>query len=77
MKEGEQGKIKSTIFGAPCGVTPEFSDQELRENYLGCQNLPTAEWLSLFTDDRRRRWSSVLIMIVTLHVHGLVLYMWQ
>ena len=56
MKEGEQGKIKSTIFGAPCDVTPKFSDQELRENYLGCQNLPTAEWLSLFADERRRRW---------------------
>lgn len=55
MKEGEQGKIKTTIFGAPCDVTPEFSDQELRENYLGCQNLPTAEWLSVLVDEKRRR----------------------
>ncbi|WAQ93850.1 hypothetical protein MAR_006321, partial [Mya arenaria] len=45
MREGEQGRVHSTIFGAPCDVTPEFSDQELREHYLGCQNLPTAEWL--------------------------------
>lgn len=55
MKEGEQGKVKTTIFGAPCDATPEFSDQELREHYLGCQNLPTAEWLSVLVDDKRRK----------------------
>ena len=45
MREGNQGEIKATIFGAPCDVTPEFTDRELKENYLGCQNLSTAEWL--------------------------------
>lgn len=49
MQEGDKGAVKSTIFGAPCDVTPEFTDQELRENYLGCQNLPTAEWLKVLS----------------------------
>jgi len=52
MREGDHGQIKSTIFGAPCDVTPEFTDQELREHYLGCQNLPTAEWLKALTRKR-------------------------
>ena len=33
------------MFGAPCDVTPAFSGDELRLNYVGCQNLPTAVWL--------------------------------
>ncbi|XP_052235359.1 uncharacterized protein LOC127847478 isoform X4 [Dreissena polymorpha] len=52
MREGDQGTIQSTIFGAPCDVTPEFSEQELRENYLGCQNLPTAEWLKVLASSK-------------------------
>lgn len=45
MGEGEEGKIKTTIFGAPCDVRPPFTPKELRHSYLGCQNLPTAVWL--------------------------------
>lgn len=43
------------IFGAPCDVIPPFTHRELRENYLGCQNLPTALWVMKFlqTPDRR------------------------
>lgn len=53
MREGNQGSIQATIFGAPCDVTPEFTDQELREKYLGCQNLPTAEWIKTFSGKGR------------------------
>jgi len=53
MREGNQGTIQSTLFGAPCDVTPVFSDQELRESYLGCQNLPTAEWIKTLTSKER------------------------
>ena len=35
----------STLFGAPCDVTPPFSERELRHKYWGCQNLPTALWM--------------------------------
>lgn len=45
MGEGEEGRIRTTIFGAPCDVRPPFTPRELRQNYFGCQNLPTAVWL--------------------------------
>ncbi|XP_076461822.1 uncharacterized protein LOC143294272 [Babylonia areolata] len=45
MGEGEEGRVRSTIYGAPCNVRPPFTPRELRHNYFGCQNLPTAVWL--------------------------------
>ena len=39
---------QATIFGAPCDVIPPFTRKELRQNYLGCQNLPTALWVAKF-----------------------------
>ncbi|XP_005094755.2 uncharacterized protein LOC101864447 [Aplysia californica] len=39
------GKVEKTLSGAPCDVTPPFSNRELRRDYFGCQNLPTAVWL--------------------------------
>ncbi|ELU05668.1 hypothetical protein CAPTEDRAFT_184149 [Capitella teleta] len=36
------------IFGAPCDVVPPFTHKELQQNYLGCQNLPTALWVMSF-----------------------------
>ena len=36
------------LFGAPCNVSPPFTFHELRQNYLGCQNLPTALWIQKF-----------------------------
>ena len=45
MQEGGNGVVSTTIFGAPCDVIPPFTQKELRQNYLGCQNLPTALWL--------------------------------
>jgi hypothetical protein len=42
--EGSGGDV--TLFGAPCsGIHLPFSYDELRQNYLGCQNLPTAIWI--------------------------------
>ena len=48
--EMEAGKdiSETTIYGAPCHVIPPFTHRELRQNYLGCQNLPTALWVAKF-----------------------------
>ncbi|KAK2184065.1 hypothetical protein NP493_285g03037 [Ridgeia piscesae] len=47
MHSGED-TAKVTIFGAPCDVRPPFTRKELKMNYLGCQNLPTALWVMKF-----------------------------
>ncbi|KAJ0006026.1 hypothetical protein NQD34_015920 [Periophthalmus magnuspinnatus] len=36
--------LNVTLAGAPCNVTPPLTDSELRREYQGCQNLPTALW---------------------------------
>ncbi|VDO84742.1 unnamed protein product [Soboliphyme baturini] len=33
-----------TIVGAQCNVSSLFNDDELREHYFGCQNVPTSVW---------------------------------
>ncbi|KAG7262971.1 hypothetical protein CRUP_029399 [Coryphaenoides rupestris] len=38
------GLLNVTLAGAPCKATPPLTDGELRREYLGCQNLPTALW---------------------------------
>lgn len=45
VKEGERGEVRATIFGAPCNVYPPFSSKELKQDFLGCQALPTALWI--------------------------------
>ena len=47
MHSGEDA-AKMTLFGAPCDVRPPFTRKELKVNYLGCQNLPTALWVIKF-----------------------------
>ncbi|XP_067931538.1 uncharacterized protein [Watersipora subatra] len=37
-----------TLFGAPCNVEPPFSDDELREWYRGCQDIPLDVWLRTY-----------------------------
>nr|XP_046202818.1 uncharacterized protein si:ch211-67e16.11 isoform X2 [Oncorhynchus gorbuscha] len=32
------------LSGAPCNTTPPLSEAEMRKEYMGCQNLPTALW---------------------------------
>lgn len=36
--------LNVTLAGAPCNVTPPLTDGEMRREYQGCQNLPTALW---------------------------------
>ncbi|KAJ3592757.1 hypothetical protein NHX12_007884 [Muraenolepis orangiensis] len=38
------GLLNVTLGGAPCKATPPLTDGELRREYLGCQNLPSARW---------------------------------
>ncbi|CAB1422536.1 unnamed protein product [Pleuronectes platessa] len=38
------GLLNVTLAGAPCNATPPLTDAEMRREYQGCQNLPTALW---------------------------------
>ncbi|KAF3843464.1 hypothetical protein F7725_002313 [Dissostichus mawsoni] len=38
------GLLNVTLAGAPCNATPPLTDDEMRREYQGCQNLPTALW---------------------------------
>ncbi|XP_068186378.1 uncharacterized protein si:ch211-67e16.11 [Antennarius striatus] len=38
------GLLNVTLAGAPCNVTPPLTDGEMRREFQGCQNLPTALW---------------------------------
>ncbi|XP_067460362.1 uncharacterized protein si:ch211-67e16.11 [Thunnus thynnus] len=38
------GLLNVTLAGAPCNATPPLTDGEMRREYHGCQNLPTALW---------------------------------
>uniref|UniRef100_A0A3Q3XH39 Uncharacterized protein n=1 Tax=Mola mola TaxID=94237 RepID=A0A3Q3XH39_MOLML len=44
QKHPNAGFLNVTLAGAPCNVTPPLTDGELRREYQGCQNLPTALW---------------------------------
>ncbi|XP_046367157.2 uncharacterized protein LOC124142630 [Haliotis rufescens] len=45
LGEGRHNQVRTTIFGAPCNVRPPFTPRELRRDFYGCQNVPTAVWL--------------------------------
>ncbi|XP_071196821.1 uncharacterized protein [Salvelinus alpinus] len=36
--------LNVNLSGAPCNTTPPLSEAEMRKEYMGCQNLPTALW---------------------------------
>ncbi|KAG7463976.1 hypothetical protein MATL_G00182440 [Megalops atlanticus] len=38
------GLLNVTLAGAPCNATPPLTEAEMRREYMGCQNLPTALW---------------------------------
>ncbi|KPP68484.1 hypothetical protein Z043_112839 [Scleropages formosus] len=38
------GLLNVTLAGAPCNATPPLTEAEMRKEYMGCQNLPTALW---------------------------------
>ncbi|KAA0716054.1 hypothetical protein E1301_Tti012862 [Triplophysa tibetana] len=42
--DSAQGLLNVTLAGAPCNSTPPLTEAELRKEYMGCQNLPTALW---------------------------------
>ncbi|XP_041856918.1 uncharacterized protein si:ch211-67e16.11 [Melanotaenia boesemani] len=44
LLEPWSGLLNVTLAGAPCNATPPLTDSELRREYQGCQNLPTALW---------------------------------
>ena len=47
------GLLNVTLAGAPCNATPPLTDGEMRREYQGCQNLPTALW---HQKPRRTNW---------------------
>ncbi|XP_062907502.1 uncharacterized protein si:ch211-67e16.11 [Mobula hypostoma] len=42
--EATPGLMNSTIYGGPCYNNPPLTPQEVKREYMGCQNLPTAVW---------------------------------
>ncbi|XP_015214988.1 uncharacterized protein [Lepisosteus oculatus] len=44
MPETDLGLLNVTLSGAPCNATPPLTEAEMRKEYMGCQNLPTALW---------------------------------
>ncbi|CAN9498587.1 unnamed protein product [Ophioblennius macclurei] len=44
LPEPWAGFLNVTLAGAPCNATALLTDGELRREYQGCQNLPTALW---------------------------------
>ncbi|XP_029980869.1 uncharacterized protein LOC115412481 [Sphaeramia orbicularis] len=44
LPEPWTGLLNVTLSGAPCNATPPLTDGEMRREYQGCQNLPTALW---------------------------------
>ncbi|XP_038577229.1 uncharacterized protein si:ch211-67e16.11 [Micropterus salmoides] len=44
LLESWAGFLNVTLAGAPCNATPPLTDGEMRREYQGCQNLPTALW---------------------------------
>ncbi|XP_043550463.1 uncharacterized protein si:ch211-67e16.11 [Chiloscyllium plagiosum] len=42
--ESTPGLLNSTIYGGPCYDNPPLTPEEVRREYMGCQNLPTAVW---------------------------------
>ncbi|KAJ8024926.1 hypothetical protein HOLleu_34987 [Holothuria leucospilota] len=44
MSEGMTGFANTTIFGAPCDRLEFYQRNDLRNAYMGCQNLPAWAW---------------------------------
>ncbi|XP_032880843.1 uncharacterized protein LOC116975626 isoform X2 [Amblyraja radiata] len=42
--EATPGLMNSTIYGGPCYNNPPLTAEEVKREYMGCQNLPTAVW---------------------------------
>ncbi|KAF7216225.1 putative LOC107372614-like protein [Nothobranchius furzeri] len=46
------GILNVTMAGAPCNATPPLTDGEIRREYQGCQNLPTALWYQKYRNPK-------------------------
>ncbi|XP_062862722.1 uncharacterized protein si:ch211-67e16.11 [Trichomycterus rosablanca] len=44
LAEDGTSLLNVTLAGAPCNGTPPLTEAEIRKEYMGCQNLPTALW---------------------------------
>ncbi|XP_059355726.1 uncharacterized protein si:ch211-67e16.11 isoform X2 [Carassius carassius] len=44
LADAALGLMNVTLAGAPCNSTPPLTEAEIRKEYMGCQNLPTALW---------------------------------
>lgn len=44
IMETTPGLMNSTIYGGPCYNNPPLTAEEVKREYMGCQNLPTAVW---------------------------------
>lgn len=44
LADAALGLMNVTLAGAPCNSTPPLTEAEMRKEYMGCQNLPTALW---------------------------------
>ncbi|KAL0183966.1 hypothetical protein M9458_019662, partial [Cirrhinus mrigala] len=44
LSDAALGLLNVTLAGAPCNSTPPLTEAEMRKEYMGCQNLPTALW---------------------------------
>ncbi|XP_078260470.1 uncharacterized protein LOC144596166 [Rhinoraja longicauda] len=42
--EATPGLVNSTIYGGPCRNNPPLTPEEMKREFMGCQNLPTAVW---------------------------------
>ncbi|XP_048861854.1 uncharacterized protein si:ch211-67e16.11 [Brienomyrus brachyistius] len=46
--------LNVTLAGAPCNLTPPLTEAEMRKQYMGCQNLPTALWYQRQNQDGKK-----------------------
>lgn len=44
LADGGTSLLNVTLAGAPCNSTPPLTEAEMKKEYMGCQNLPTALW---------------------------------
>ncbi|KAM6946251.1 uncharacterized protein FYW47_017347 isoform 2-T2 [Aplochiton taeniatus] len=55
LLESSAGLLNVTLAGAPCNATPPLTEAEMRREYQGCQNLPTALWYRTQNQNQNHR----------------------
>lgn len=51
--DGSNNELETTLSGAPCNLSPPLSDDDLRQKYFGCQNVPSVLWFRLVASSRK------------------------